>query len=135
MTTGTWTPDTNSNSPNYALDTAFLKKIIQQMDKETCKEVDSVLSEEEKIEHQPCMRLTEKEWFSIIENLPSTEIITLIKFFTLAEQQFSNWQSEEKSPVIYLAKVLRRRKEPLSKDLLQWIKANSNNKFLPYGPL
>ena len=81
------------------------------------------------------MTLDKTHWFDKKEQLSSTEITLLIKFFTLAEMQFTQWTAEEKSPVIWLTKVLRQKGEALDKELLLWIKTHSDNKFLPHGAL
>ncbi len=50
----------------------------------------------------------------------------------LEEQQA--WNLAEKSPVIALFKQLRKI-AGIDKPLVQWVKAHSDNKFLPFGPL
>ncbi len=66
---------------------------------------------------------------------PSEQLLHLVRFFTLAEMQLSGWEAGAESPVIWIVKTLRRRKSPPSKDLLLWIKANSDNRFIPNGAL
>jgi hypothetical protein len=81
------------------------------------------------------MFLSKDAWFDALKNFSNDELIALIQFFTLAEVHFSNWNAEEKSPVIWIAKLLRKRRQSLDKELLIWIKNNNKNKFLPFGPL
>ena len=98
-------------------------------------DISSFLTQKEQNDHQAIMTLDKTHWFDKKEQLSSTEITLLIKFFTLAEMQFTQWTAEEKSPVIWLTKVLRQKGEALDKELLLWIKTHSDNKFLPHGAL
>ncbi len=139
MSTGVWDPNASSstqeNANNYQLDADFLKKIINTVNIDDPRSLDNLLSENEIKEHRDIMFLSKETWFSTLENFENEELLMLIRFFTLAEVQFTNWQAEEKSPVIWIAKLLRKRKYAIQKDLLIWIKNNNKNKFLPFGPL
>ena len=95
----------------------------------------NTLSSEEIQQQAPIMRLSFVDWQQHADHLDSETLWQLIKFFTLAEEQLSGWEGQEKSPVIYLNKLLKLRKEPLSKEQLVWIKTNSKNRFLPNGAL
>ncbi|MEX0943239.1 MAG: hypothetical protein WD002_11925 [Pseudomonadales bacterium] len=72
--------------------------------------------------------------FSVAESLSDAEIETLIRFFTLAEMQLSGWDGGQDSPVIPLVRILKAR-GAFKADLRRWIKANTDNRFLPYGAL
>lgn len=139
MTTGVWNPNASSstqeNAGDYQLDIDLLKKIITTLNIDDTQSVKNLLSENEIKEHKDIMFLSKETWFTALENFNNEELITLIHFFTLAEVQFMHWQAEEKSPVIWIAKLLRKRKHTISKDLLVWIKNNNKNKFLPFGAL
>ena len=74
------------------------------------------------------------EWQAATEPLEDGQIEHLIRVLTLAEEQFSGWQAGAKSPVIVLVKVLKSRGS-YDRSLTQWIKSNSNNRFLPHGSL
>lgn len=74
------------------------------------------------------------DWSTIAEPMEDSAIIDLIKLFTLAESRLSGWESGAKSPVVALAALLRRR-DAYPKGLTSWIKANTSNRFLPYGSL
>jgi len=139
MTTGVWNPNASSstqeNASDYQLDIDLLKKIINTLNTDDTQSIKNLLSENEIKEHKDIMFLPKETWFTSLENFNNEELITLIHFFTLAEVQFAHWQAEEKSPVIWIAKLLRKRKHIISKDLLVWIKNNNKNKFLPFGAL
>ena len=72
-------------------------------------------------------------WHACCENYQQQQLIGLIKFFTLLEELHEDFNCGDKSPVIAINKLLKQRKTPLSKDILQWIKENSRNRFLPNG--
>ena len=74
------------------------------------------------------------DWGSAAENLTSGEVVSLIRLFTLAEGRFANWEAGANSPVIVLARLLKTR-DAYPADLTGWIKANTENRFLPYGSL
>lgn len=59
-------------------------------------------------------------------------IVSLIRFFTLAETQVPGWEAGKRSPVIALVKQLKAR-GAFDDDLRRWIKANTDNRYLPYG--
>ena len=139
MNTGIWDPNanasTNADTGDYQLDVEFLKKVIGKLALDNEQNIKGLLSENEIKNHRGIMFLPKDTWFHSLKNFSDEELITLIHFFTLAEVHFSNWQAEDKSPVIWIAKLLRKRKYTISKDLLIWIKNNNKNKFLPFGAL
>ena len=66
--------------------------------------------------------------------LDDQQVIRLVRLYTLAEGRFPEWKAGSASPVIALCRLLRRR-GAWPADLTAWIKARSDNKFLPYGSL
>lgn len=74
------------------------------------------------------------DWERAAEPLADDDIVALIRLFTLAEAKLSGWESGDASPVIPLAALLKRR-GAYPEDLTPWIRAHSDNRFLPYGNL
>lgn len=74
------------------------------------------------------------DWGAAADTLSDEDVVALIRLFTLAESQLTGWEAGEQSPVIPLARELKRRGS-YPADLTAWIKANSDNRFLPYGSL
>lgn len=70
--------------------------------------------------------------FDVAMGLNDSELEDLIRLFTLAEMQLPGWEGGKKSPVIYLVKILKSR-DAFSSDLRKWIKANTDNRYLPNG--
>lgn len=78
--------------------------------------------------------ITHPGWAALATDLGDDQIVSLVRFFTLAEGHFSGWQAGDKSAVVPLVRELKGRGTyPVA--LTGWIKANSDNKFLPHGSL
>jgi hypothetical protein len=73
------------------------------------------------------------DWGAAVTGVDSEGVVSLICLFTLAEK-LPGWEAGPRSPVIALAGVLKSRGE-YPDDLTAWIKANTDNRFLPYGSL
>lgn len=73
------------------------------------------------------------DWVSAAADLDDAQLEALIRFFTLAEK-LPGWESGAKSPVIALAAELKKR-DAYPPPLTRWIRANSENRFLPHGSL
>lgn len=79
------------------------------------------------------MRQDEAYW-QAAEALAEDELVALVRFFTLAEMQLPGWDAGKQSPVIYLVRMLKQR-QAFTPALRQWIKANTDNRYLPNGAL
>ncbi len=77
------------------------------------------------------MQQTEDAW-RLIAPLEVSQIVSLIRFFTLVERDVSGWDAGKASPVIPMVKLLKSRRE-FTPELRKWIKANTDNRYLPYG--
>lgn len=71
------------------------------------------------------------QWQNLVTQLDDASLISLIRFFTCAEEE-AGWNLKDKAVVITLFKALRKR-SGTDKELVKWVKANSSNKFLPFG--
>jgi hypothetical protein len=74
------------------------------------------------------------DWAALGEQCSDEEVLALIRLFTLAESAFGAWEAGAQSPVIPLVALLKRRGS-YPESLTRWIKANSDNRFLPHGSL
>jgi len=92
------------------------------------------LSQDELANLRPVIRQSGETWESFIIEQPSQILVDWIKVLTILEKDVSGFELGDKSPVITLYRILKHREE-LPEDLLSWIKAHSNNRFLPYGSL
>ena len=82
----------------------------------------------------PLMSLDAERWTEAARDEDVEELVAWIRFFTLAEARLSGFESGARSPVIPLARALRER-GAYPGDLTTWIKAHSDNRFLPHGSL
>jgi len=92
------------------------------------------LTPEEADRMAPLVRQDAADWRAAAGNLSDEDVVSLIRLFTLGEAVFPNWESGAKSPVIPLVGELKRR-GTFPPELTRWIKANTGNRFLPYGSL
>jgi hypothetical protein len=74
------------------------------------------------------------DWAAVARDLDDATLEALIRLFTLAEGRLSGWEAGDASPVIPLARELKDRGR-YPAELTAWIKANTSNRFLPYGNL
>lgn len=81
------------------------------------------------------MKLDAAQWHPLLDELDETTLLDLARFFTVAEQLLPHWHGGDKSPVIWIARLLKKRGTPLSREMVLWIKGNSDNRFLPNGPI
>jgi len=80
------------------------------------------------------MKVSAQIWAPLLAAESDARLVRLVKFFTVAEMRLPGWEAGARSPVIRIVAELKRRKT-YPKDLTAWIKANSTNRFLPYGSL
>ncbi len=92
------------------------------------------LDEDEIKNLAPLSRQGSADWTATGAGLDDSEVVALIRLFTLAEAEFALWEAGAKSPVIPLATLLKKR-GVYPDDLTAWIKAHTDNRFLPYGSL
>ncbi len=82
----------------------------------------------------PLARSDAGDWRAAVADLEDGQVVQLAKLLTLAEQQLTGWDSGAKSPVVVLVRELKAR-SAYPDDLTAWIKANTDNRFLPHGSL
>lgn len=135
MTIESWNPASEADNSSYKIENALLLRFIEISKQENWQELTTLLTSEEIDTHRQIMKQNKDAWFAATENLDEEQIVNLVKFFTEAEMQINGWEAGAESPVIWLVKVLRRRKCAPNKDLLLWIKTHSTNRFIPNGAL
>lgn len=134
MSVGAWEPDhaAAQEKSQEPIDRELLQRYIAAVRAD--KPLGEVL-EPRDMQASHLVRLPAQRWLEESEAWDSEQLWQLIRFFTLAEQQLPGWDAGAESAVIPLARALRRRKTPLDRDQLLWIKEHSDNRYLPYGPL
>lgn len=135
MTVGAWDPHHTDAAADFTLDPEVLGSFIALSENGQLADLNSALSSDIKLSQAPLMKLPREQWIELAAGFSDAQLVHLVRFFTLAEMQLSGWEAGADSPVIGLVKALRLRKSPPDKELLLWIKANSDNRFLPNGAL
>jgi hypothetical protein len=127
MTIGTWDPDADQAhiSPEQ------LKAALAYTDPETV----PTQAPAELMPIQALMKSQRSVWQPLLAPLSSPDLGELCRFFTLAEARWADWFGGDKNPVIWIYKDLKARGDMPDKALALWIKAHSENRFLPHGNL
>lgn len=134
MSPGSWDPDSEQQKATLTLSRELLTPYIALSQSESLDHLKQLLDAEEIQVNAALMQLPPERWYALAEQLSTTEIEHLMRFFTCAEQ-LPGWQAGANSPVIWLGKTLKQRGAGISKPLTLWIRAHSDNRFLPHGPL
>ncbi len=132
MSIGSWNPDTPAI--NTDIDNTWLARFITWADQDQLQKLDELMTEQEQQSLAGLMQLEQAEWLQVAEQYSDEQLQSLTRFFTIAEN-LPGWSSGERSPVIALARILRKRGHKLDREMLLWIREFSDNRFLPYGPL
>ena len=134
MALGSWDPAAQSAAQSIALTPELVAELAAYSADGQLDDLPGHLSGDRAQELSGLMQLPAAEWQAAAENLESATIRHLVSFFAVAEN-LPGWEAGEHSPVIPLAKALRRRGEKLDRDFLLWLRQVNDNRFLPYGPL
>ncbi len=126
MATGVWEP-----AKPVSVSREKLSQYLEVLENINLDALEAELPETLQKSDSSLMKLTADQW-QAAESLDDTGLEQLIRFFTKAEMQLPNWSGGQTSPVIYLVRVLKRR-GTFSSELKQWIKANTDNRYLPNG--
>jgi hypothetical protein len=135
MTLGSWNPADGSESVSYRIDPEVIRLCAAFAAAGHWTALPGW--EKENLPGNACqmMKLGPEDWHGTLETLDSSTLLDLVRFFTVAEQQLPHWHGGDKSPVIWISRLLKKRGTPLSRDMVLWIKGNSDNRFLPNGPV
>ncbi len=129
MGVGVWEP--GDKAENNEVDAILLARLIKfaRLVGDT---VTSAALREHQLESAHWLMTLEADTWALANDLASKDLVRLIRFFTLLEAQISGWDAGKRSPVIALVKLLQARNE-FDPALRKWIKANTDNRYLPYG--
>ncbi|CAA0078371.1 Uncharacterised protein [Zhongshania aliphaticivorans] len=133
MTIGSWIPETEKTT--MTIDQEWLKRCITISTEDRLDALPTPFTTEEQQKYSVVMRLPQQQWQDAAVELSNDDIIALIRFFTKAEKLIDGWDAGKESPAIWLNKVLRKRGEKLDRELLLWIRNNTDNRFIPNGGL
>lgn len=134
MAISSWEPGVGQKEPEPELTHQQLERFASLAAQDQLQDLAGSLSEEER-SLGSVMRWDASRWATHLEGLEHGTLLDLIRFFTCAEMQLPGWEAGDKSPVIVINKQLKQQGVKLDKALLQWIRAQSTNRFIPNGAL
>lgn len=134
MSIGSWDPTAESAAYHQQIEPETLDRLIALSRDEQLQHLDQHITGDEGQVLAGLMQIEHGAWMEAIEQRPDDELLHLIRFFAVAEN-LPGWEAGAKSPVIPLARALRKRGQRLDRALLEWLREVSDNRFLPYGPL
>ncbi|MDB4453458.1 hypothetical protein N9123_00875 [Pseudomonadales bacterium] len=132
MTTGTWDPGSKTSKLDVNIDLALLQRFLVLAENNQLSDLANNIDEQDKLQFA-IMKADLTQWKNALNDYSETQLIALIRFFTLIEMALPEWAAGAKSPVISINKILKSRGHKLEKDMLLWIKQNSDNRFIPNG--
>lgn len=130
MSIGEWSPDRSAGNA-VAIDIEFLRVLERLASKSDLSDISALLDASQISQGAVLMTLDPASW-KCVRDWEDDSLEALIRFFTLAEMQLPGWRGGNKSPVIALVKLLKNR-DAFPTELRRWIKANTDNRFLPHG--
>ena len=134
MALGTWDPDAEQAAGSITIDPQQLQRFINWSSDDRLDQLSTLLAGDERQALSGLMHLEASHWEHVAHSHSDTDLLQLVRFFAVAEN-LPGWEAGATSPVIPLAKALRKRGQKLDKDLLLWIRKQNKNRYLPYGPL
>ena len=134
MSIGSWSPE-GENTDNFSLSAADLEKMAALGESSSVEQLADNLTAEDIEKLLPAVKQDQSWWENQAQELSDSAMIGLIRFFTAAEEQLPSWEALEKSSVIPLNKILKKRGVKLDRDMLLWIRQHSSNRFLPNGAI
>ena len=131
MTISSWDPNEKTTTANNEVNSELLACFIAATKKLPC-ELNTILPKEQ-LQQSQIIEASASAWQIAINEFSNKELVLLIQFFTVVEAQLPAWTAGAKSPAILINRELRRRGEKLNKEILLWIKDNTDNRFIPNG--
>lgn len=135
MSLGSWDPSIEAQQKTLAIEASILQRFIAASQSDSLDDIANVLNDDEQSLYAALMTLAANDWQQAVEALDAESIYHLMRFLTVAEMDYAGWEAGEHSPVIHLNKLLKKRKTPLGKEQVLWIKSHTRNRFLPNGPI
>jgi hypothetical protein len=132
MTTGTWDPSSNSSKLDISIDPALIQRFLNLAENDRLSDLASQIDKQDRSQFA-IMQADLAQWKIVLNDYSEVQLIALVRFFTLVEMALPEWTAGAKSPVISINKILKSRGHKLEKEMLLWIKKNSDNRFIPNG--
>ena len=126
VTVESWDPSATSLTSRHR---EILNHAASQLESETMQ-----LTDDEQALLRPTMVVEAEAWLMFVAEESNASVEAWIKVLTLVERDFNGFEAGNRSPVLTLINALKSR-DALPDDLFTWIKAHTQNRFLPYGSL
>ncbi|MBD2859691.1 hypothetical protein IB286_11825 [Spongiibacter sp. KMU-158] len=133
MSIGSWTPE--NEKAKLEIEPEWLRRCLSLSGDAALAALPSPFTEAEQQQYSAFMRFSPEHWQQAVASFSNDELRTLMRFFAVAEWRISGWDAGDQSPVIWINRVLRQRGEKLTREELLWLRANSENRFIPNGAL
>ena len=134
MTTGAWDPDSKTTISAVELDVQLLQRLLALAENGPMDDLASSMSEHDQRQNA-IMQASTSQWEVALRDYSDSQLLALLRLFTLVEVQLSHWVGGAKSPVIAITAMLKKRGVKLDQDTLRWIRKNSSNRFIPNGAI
>ena len=133
MPIGEWQPE--NSAQQTTIDTEKLEALIAISQRGELLELADQLGDDDQQWLAFAMHAVRDTWLQAADALSNDKLVHLMKALAIAEMNIPGCSVAEKSPVIYLNRLLKQRGDSLVREDLLWIKQHSNNRFLPNGPV
>jgi glycerol-3-phosphate O-acyltransferase len=133
MPIGEWQPE--NSAQQTTIDTEKLEALIAISQRGELLELADQLGDDDQQWLAFSMHAVRDTWLQAADALSNDKLVHLMKALAIAEMNIPGCSVAEKSPVIYLNRLLKQRGDSLMREDLLWIKQHSNNRFLPNGPV
>ena len=135
MVTGSWDPQQGVAPQKADIDPQWLRRFIEWADTGRLDELPGLIDDHHRHVLGRWMQADPTDWERTASSFSDEQLIALIRFLTVAEMKIPGWRCDEKSPAIAIAGLLKQRGRRLDRDLLRWIRNNSDNRYIPHGPV
>lgn len=132
MTIGSWEPEKQSEVGSLSIDAADLQLFISLVESQQLDQLPGVLPEAIQ-QKAALMKLPKGQWLEVLESYSDAQLLQLMEFFTVAEEQVPGWDAGEKNPCIWAGKLLKKRGAFPDKAFVDSLKSKTRNWFIPYG--
>lgn len=73
-------------------------------------------------------------WLMATKDFTDTQVLNLCMLFTVGEMKYPGWTFGSKNPTIYFLRHLKAENRAAEKDFVRWLKKQTDNRYIPYGP-
>lgn len=79
------------------------------------------------------IQLSEQEWQAQLPHIEESALFPIAQFYTLAEMKLSGFEAGKNNPAIWIFRYLKQQQKLPEKSDIRALKAQTDNRFIPYG--